>query len=150
MFTYLYMLSKIWNNVNRFIVDRFELIVFGMLLYVVFVIHTVAGCCNKGVLETMTTVADHIRDKVSDKRTQDTKSNDVSQSDANGPPNSSTEGFSPFPGTYYKPGFFDGTPFTFDCCPNTYTSSSGCACMDKSQYNTLKGRFGNNVPFSEY
>lgn len=45
---------------------------------------------------------------------------------------------------------FANTPFKPECCPNTYSNSSGCACMTGQQYNALITRFGNNVPYSEY
>ena len=45
---------------------------------------------------------------------------------------------------------FATTPFKPECCPNTYSSSMGCACMTVPQYNALRTRFGNNVPYSEY
>jgi len=46
--------------------------------------------------------------------------------------------------------FFAGTEFKPECCPNTYSSSEGCACMTMDQYNSLRTRAGNNVPYSEY
>ena len=45
---------------------------------------------------------------------------------------------------------FANTPFKPECCPNTYSNSSGCACMTVPQYNYLIERGGNNVPYSEY
>ena len=45
---------------------------------------------------------------------------------------------------------FATTPFKPECCPNTYSNSSGCACMTGKQYNYLIERGGNNVPYSEY
>ena len=45
---------------------------------------------------------------------------------------------------------FANTPFKPECCPNAYSSSEGCACMDMQQYNTLIHRASNNVPYSEY
>lgn len=45
---------------------------------------------------------------------------------------------------------FANTPFKPECCPNTYSNSSGCACMTTEQYNDLVLRGGNNVPYSEY
>lgn len=45
---------------------------------------------------------------------------------------------------------FANTPFKPECCPNTYSNSSGCACMTGGQYNYLTQRGGNNVPYSEY
>jgi len=45
---------------------------------------------------------------------------------------------------------FATTEFKPECCPNTYTNGSGCACMTMGQYDALQTRFGNNVPYSEY
>ncbi len=45
---------------------------------------------------------------------------------------------------------FANTPFKPECCPNTYSNSSGCACMTGEQYNFLILRGGNNVPYSEF
>lgn len=45
---------------------------------------------------------------------------------------------------------FANTPFKPECCPNTYSNSSGCACMTGNQFNFLKLRGNNNVPYSEY
>ena len=45
---------------------------------------------------------------------------------------------------------FANTEFKPECCPNAYSNSTGCACMDISQYNYLIDRGGNNVPYSEY
>jgi len=45
---------------------------------------------------------------------------------------------------------FDNMPFSPECCPNTYSSSMGCACMNSNTYNYLISRGGNNVPYSEY
>ncbi len=45
---------------------------------------------------------------------------------------------------------FANTPFKPECCPNTFSNSSGCACMTSGQYNYLVERGGNNIPYSEY
>lgn len=45
---------------------------------------------------------------------------------------------------------FATTPFKPECCPNEYSTGSGCACMTIDQYKYLKNRGSNNVPFSEY
>ena len=45
---------------------------------------------------------------------------------------------------------FANTPFKPECCPNTFSTSSGCACMTGQQLNYLNDRGGNNVPYSEY
>lgn len=45
---------------------------------------------------------------------------------------------------------FANTPFKPECCPSTYSNSSGCACISDKQYDYLGKRGGNNVPYSEY
>jgi hypothetical protein len=45
---------------------------------------------------------------------------------------------------------FATTEFKPECCPNTYSSSMGCACMSVGQYDYLRTRGTNNVPYSEY
>jgi len=42
--------------------------------------------------------------------------------------------------------------FKPECClENSYASSStGCACLSKQDYNALRTRFGNNIPYSEF
>ena len=45
---------------------------------------------------------------------------------------------------------FANTQFKPECCPNTYSTSTGCACMTGPQYNYVIMRGGNNVPYSEY
>ncbi len=45
---------------------------------------------------------------------------------------------------------FATTEFKPSCCPNAYSTSTGCACMTVDQYKWIKNRGGNNVPYSEY
>ena len=45
---------------------------------------------------------------------------------------------------------FATTEFKPECCPNAYSSSTGCACMTMEQRNYLNSRGSNNVPYSEY
>jgi hypothetical protein len=46
--------------------------------------------------------------------------------------------------------FFATTEFKPECCPSSFSTSTGCACLDMGSYNFLKNRGGNNVPFSDY
>ena len=45
---------------------------------------------------------------------------------------------------------FATTQFKPECCPNAYSNSSGCACVTVDQYNYLRDRGGNNVPYDIY
>lgn len=39
------------------------------------------------------------------------------------------------------------TEFKPECCPNAYSSSTGCACLNMKTYYYLHQRGGNNVPY---
>ena len=45
---------------------------------------------------------------------------------------------------------FATTQFKPECCPNAFSTGSGCACMTTEQLGYLHARGGNNVPYSEY
>ncbi len=45
---------------------------------------------------------------------------------------------------------FANTPFKPECCPNSFSNSTGCACMTGDQFNYLVQRGSNNIPYSEY
>jgi hypothetical protein len=46
--------------------------------------------------------------------------------------------------------FLANSEFKPECCPSTYSNSSGCWCGTAQDYNYLITRGGNNVPYSEY
>jgi hypothetical protein len=46
--------------------------------------------------------------------------------------------------------FFANSEFKPECCPNTYSNSTGCWCGTSQDFNYLTTRGGNNVPYSEY
>ena len=46
--------------------------------------------------------------------------------------------------------FFKDVLFSTDCCPSSYSTDKGCACISPSQYNILKTRADNNIPYSEF
>jgi hypothetical protein len=45
---------------------------------------------------------------------------------------------------------FANAEFKPECCPGTYSNSSGCACLSLHDTTALKFRGGNNQPYSEY
>ena len=45
---------------------------------------------------------------------------------------------------------FETTEFKPECCPNTYTTSKGCACMSLDQYSFLSSRGQTQKSYSEY
>lgn len=46
--------------------------------------------------------------------------------------------------------FFGGVKFSTKCCPSSYSTDTGCACLDQSKYDIIKTRAGNNMPFSQW
>jgi hypothetical protein len=46
--------------------------------------------------------------------------------------------------------FLANSQFKPECCPSTYSTGSGCWCGSSADFNYLKTRGGNNVPYSEY
>ena len=46
--------------------------------------------------------------------------------------------------------FMDNTKFSHTCCPSTYSSSSGCACLSPQQMSYLNQRGGNRTSASLY
>jgi hypothetical protein len=51
-----------------------------------------------------------------------------------------------YPSTYSIDPLYSSN-FKPECCPNLYTSSSGCLCIDKQNYSLLHTRGGNNYDF---
>jgi hypothetical protein len=46
--------------------------------------------------------------------------------------------------------FFANSEFKPECCPSSFSSSTGCWCGSSQDFNYLITRGGNNVPYSEY
>jgi hypothetical protein len=46
--------------------------------------------------------------------------------------------------------FFKNTEFKPECCPSSFSSSSGCACTSVDQLNYLNQRGGNRIGVTEF
>ena len=148
-----------------------EILILIGIVYIILVGHTLCGCCNVGgIIETMAGM--NKKEGFSGASTNDGESSKYSLNNYNSV-DASKWGL---PALTYKPGqpyspavqavmnrkpqpiplpegeldMFANTPFKPECCPNTFSNSSGCACMTVKQYNYLNDRGGNNVPYSEY
>jgi hypothetical protein len=51
-----------------------------------------------------------------------------------------------YPKTYSVDPLYE-SKFKPECCPNLYTSSSGCLCIDKENYSLIHTRGGNHYDF---
>ena len=135
-----------------------ELITIICIIYLILIVNTLYSCCNK--------------EGFTGANTNDGESSDFNlNNDAAIDPNSWNMGnltyrkdqpvdksvqeildrpAQPVPLPEGELSMFATTQFKPECCPNTYSNSTGCACMTVNQYNYLRERGGNNVPYSEY
>ena len=157
-----------------------EILILIGVIYLILVGHTVGSCCNtSGIIEQITNMTSNEKFKQIPQKegfvgantnygessryslTDNTPINTSSWSLPNmtvtqGQPLSSgvkamlNRPNQPIPLPEGELSMFANTPFKAECCPNTYSNSSGCACMTTGQYNYLVTRGGNNVPYSEY
>ena len=144
-----------------------EILILIGIVYIILVGNTLCACCNVGgIIEKMTGM--NKREGFSGASTNDGESSLYSLNN-NNPVDTSKWGLPNLtnpnsPGAQAilnrKPqqiplpegqlDMFANTPFKPECCPNTFSNGSGCACMTVKQYNYLNDRGGNNVPYSEY
>ena len=144
-----------------------EILILIGIVYIILVGHTLCGCCNVGgIIETM--AGRNKKEGFSGASTNDGESslyslnnyNSVDTSkwglpDLTNPNSPGAQAIlnrkpQPIPLPEGELDMFANTPFKPECCPNTFSTSSGCACMTVKQYNYLNDRGGNNVPYSEY
>ena len=154
-----------------------EILILIGVIYLIMASHTVCGCCNfPGIMETFT----NLSQKMGKKGTEGFSGANTNYGQSapytlgqNTPIDPSLWGqqnLTVTPGQPLPPAvqsilnrepqpvplpegemlMFANTPFKPECCPNTYSNSSGCACMTSEQYNYIITRSGNNVPYSEY
>ena len=150
-----------------------EIIILIGIIYLIMVSHTVCGCCNfPGMIETFNTMTKKVKEGFSGANTNYGQSapytlgqNTPVDPSLWGQQNLVVKSGQPIPPAVQsildrEPQpvplpegqllMFANTPFKPECCPNTYSNSSGCACMTSEQYNYLILRGKNNVPYSEY
>ena len=157
-----------------------EILILIGVIYLILVGHTVGGCCNKrGIMETISNMTESGKIKIAQSKEGFTGANtnygESSSFSLTSNPKINTNSWSlpdmtvtpnqplssgvkailnrdpqPIPLPEGELSIFANTPFKPECCPNTYSNSSGCACMTTGQYNYLVTRGGNNVPYSEY
>lgn len=155
-----------------------EILILIGVIYLILVGHTIGSCCNTyGIIESLSNLTNSVAKQIQKEGfsgantnygessrfslTNNTPINTDSWSLPNmtvtsGQPYSSgvkailNRPKQPIPLPEGELSIFANTPFKPECCPNTYSNSSGCACMTTGQYNYLITRGGNNVPYSEY
>jgi hypothetical protein len=157
----------------------YESLIFIGILYIIIFLHTFCSCCNlHGIKETFQKLTDPTKSQTKKKEgfagastnqgesasyslnnhspIDTSKWNNPNLSIMNNKPISQAaqdiinrpNQSLPLPNGQLS--IFDNMPFSPECCPNTYSSSMGCACMNPNTYNYLINRGGNNLPYSEY
>ena len=135
-----------------------ELITVICIIYLILIVNTLYSCCNKeGFTGANTNYGESSIFNVNKDSPIDTSAWDMGNLTfkKNQPVDKAVKEIldrpaQPIPLPDGQMSMFATTPFKPECCPNTFSNSSGCACMTVNQYNYLRERGGNNVPYSEY
>ena len=154
-----------------------EVLILIGVVYLILVGHTIGGCCNHGLMETfeaMTTPTSNKKTSVnategftgastnngnsspyslgdySKVNTSSWSQQDLTNLSSKGSQAILNRPSQPVPLPEGEMLLFANTEFKPECCPNTYSNSTGCACMTVPQLNFLKNRGNNNIPYSEY
>jgi hypothetical protein len=150
-----------------------EIIILIGIIYLIMVSHTVCGCCNfPGMIESFNNMVKKNKEGFSGANTNYGQSAPytLGQNTPIDPSLWGQQNLVVKPGQPIPPAvqtildrepqpvplpegqllMFANTPFKPECCPNTYSTGNGCACMTTEQYNFLILRGKNNVPYSEY
>ena len=135
-----------------------EVLILMGIIYLVMIVNTLYGCCNtEGFVGANTNYGESSQFSLTNDNVINTNSWDMpnltmtkGQPLSQGVKNVLDRPQQPIPLPEGEMLMFANTPFKPECCPNTYSNSTGCACMTTGQYNYLVTRGGNNVPYSEY
>jgi hypothetical protein len=139
------------------------------IMYLVIIGSTVCGCCNTNIKDGMTTVTNMLGSSFAENQklmegfgapytiggsssidTSTWVSPDLSNVESPASQDILNRPEQPVPLPEGRMSFFGSTKFSPECCPNAYSTSSGCACMTMNQYNSLRNRGGNTDSLSEF
>lgn len=132
-----------------------EILILIGIMYLIVVGHTVSGCCNHDkIAEGFNNM---MKEGFSGASTNNTESSVFNL--ASDIPINTASWFSPpapsfvqrqLPLPEGEMDYFANVQFKPDCCPSSYSNSTGCACLGKPDEKFLMERAGNNTPYSEY
>lgn len=135
-----------------------EIITIIFIIYLILIVNTLYACCNsEGFTGANTNNGESSLYNINKDTPIDTTTWDMSNLTfkKNQPVDKAVQEIldrpkQPIPLPDGQLSMFATTPFKPECCPNTFSNSTGCACMTVNQYNYLRERGGNNVPYSEF
>ena len=134
---------------------RLEIIIISMIVGIILGAHLLCSCSRIGLQEGMAIMGASV-DYVMGEDTANSWTNKANSYAASMGYNHTSEKYSqnkgtpvPLPeGQLYM---FADNQFKPECCPSTYTSSTGCACITKEQVDYINQRGGNRtMAHSEY
>ena len=141
-----------------------------IVIYFILIGNTLCGCCKTSVSEGMATVAAGAAEKVAEGVGNRGNRNSAPYSLSENTPIDTSKWMGADLTSYSTPGsqdilnrpeqpvplpegemaMFSTTKFSPECCPNAYSTGSGCACMTKKQYDYIHNRGGNTDSLAEF
>jgi len=138
-----------------------QLLILAGVIYTIMALNTVCGCCKVSIKDGMTTATKELKEGFSNLKNYNPSPYPISSADtsswvapdlsnimSSGSQDILNRPEQPVPIPKGQMSFFKTTSFSPSCCPNTYSTSSGCACMTKKQYDYIRNRGGNTDTFS--
>jgi len=134
-----------------------EVLILICVVYLILFTHTICGCTNipkaiEGLENMMDSNNNNTKQKIIE-GFNSSEENDVNNNKDSKEPASYNEDYSKYMTS--QPALvsdddelitmFKDTPFKPECCPSTYTSSSGCACLTPDQKKKLNNRGNNSI-----
>jgi hypothetical protein len=128
---------------------RLEIIIISLIVGTILGAHLLCSCCRVGLQEGMAIMGASV-DYVMGEDTANSWANKANSYAASmgyngtkGKYSQNKGGSVPLPeGQMFM---FSDTKFTPECCPSTYSSSTGCACISKEQVTYINERGGNRT-----
>lgn len=128
---------------------RLEVIVLCIVVALIICCHLLGSCSKIGVMEGMALAGSAVNVVVGDENYNNwvSKANDYAASMGYTSTQSKYESHkgTPVPLPEGQMDMFADNDFTPECCPSTYSSSAGCACITQEQVDYLNERGGNRV-----
>jgi hypothetical protein len=141
-----------------------QLIILAGIIYTIMALNTVCGCCKISLKNGMTSATKELKEGFSNFGNRNSSpysfenplpavnasswvAPDLSNIMSSGSQDILNRPEQPVPLPKGQMSFFNTTSFSPSCCPNAYSTSSGCACMTKKQYEYIRNRGGNTDTF---
>ena len=128
---------------------RLEIIIISLIVGAILGCHLLCSCSRIGIQEGMAVMGASV-DYIMGEDTVNSWTNKANKYAANMGYNNASSKYSQNKGTHVplpegQLYMFADNEFKPECCPSTYSSSSGCACISEEQVNYINERGGNRT-----